>query len=521
LSYSLLCYRAFSQDKAVLLEEVSDPNAIVPLEPVELHVKSHPEATDTSPGGMHLLKRLPRKAIQPSPFIAGSHAYLQKVMAAVKSEYSVTNPQWVTAWRVWMGTAPSSDNVQDYVESHPEKYHIPFRDILFGDLDVDSDNVVPPVSRQARGLNPSAKKYKQMETSACVQWSGNGGASHSVEPFRPLGEPDVTTTRSRNKKPRNDAVHVKRKKRATGRSCLVEEAVDSAALLDDDCDVDATACHAKKKPIAKPTKRRRVGGTKKRAYSSEEDSAGSQSSSDGDDEEVGDMTSRPSSRRAASSAATAQMRRLAEEDADEPYESDTEEDVELRPVRNGHARSLRIVDSDEEDGEADEEGYREQEEEQEEVGNSDGEATDSDELDDAVYLSPDELGFQAVKPGIKKRVNGTWRDATYIRIYGCASYYLKWQFKHVSSRVDYRIEYVVRNVHGDSDDMYYKCARISGSSSSDSSYEYFKCVDLMTTQKKYRQFEWMKSSRPKKRNDSQRVKQVYPGWAILDDDDPI
>jgi hypothetical protein len=35
------------------------------------------------------------------------------------------------------------------------------------------------------------------------------------------------------------------------------------------------------------------------------------------------------------------------------------------------------------------------------------------------------------------------------------------------------------------------------------------------------EFEWMKSSRPKKRNDSQRVKQVYPSWAILDDDDPI
>ena len=140
-------------------------------------------------------------------------------------------------------------------------------------------------------------------------------------------------------------------------------------------------------------------------------------------------------------------------------------------------------------------------------------------MDDAVYLSPDEFGFQSVKPGIKKRVNGTWRDATYIRIYGCASYYLKWQFRHVSSRVDYRIEYVVRNVHGDSDAMYYKCARISGSSSSDSIYEYFKCVDLMTTQKKYRLFEWMKSSKPKKRNDSQRVKQVYPGWAILDDDD--
>ena len=115
----------------------------------------------------------------------------------------------------------------------------------------------------------------------------------------------------------------------------------------------------------------------------------------------------------------------------------TDEDAVVPPAKSGHVRSLRTQDSDEEDEEV-EEGYREQEEEQEaqeEVGQSDSEATDSDELDDAVYLSPDELGFQPVKPGIKKRVNGAWRDVTYIRIYGCASYYLTWQFKHVASRV--------------------------------------------------------------------------------------
>jgi hypothetical protein len=40
----------------------------------------------------------------------------------------------------------------------------------------------------------------------------------------------------------------------------------------------------------------------------------------------------------------------------------------------------------------------------------------------------------------------------------------------------------------------------------------------MTTQKKYRLYEWIKSSPKKKENHGRRVKQVYPGWAILQED---
>jgi hypothetical protein len=107
-------------------------------------------------------------------------------------------------------------------------------------------------------------------------------------------------------------------------------------------------------------------------------------------------------------------------------------------------------------------------------------------------------------------------------MYCCASYYLNWQFRHVASGVNYTINNVVCNVicENDSDTMYYKSERISSGSSSGSSsssqYEYFECIDLVTTQKKYRLFEWMKSS--SKKNSGKRVQQVYPGWAILQDD---
>jgi hypothetical protein len=53
----------------------------------------------------------------------------------------------------------------------------------------------------------------------------------------------------------------------------------------------------------------------------------------------------------------------------------------------------------------------------------------------------------------------SWRDATYVRNYGCASYYLKWQFKNVVKNVEYCIDYVVKNCYHENDNyanMYYK-----------------------------------------------------------------
>ena len=140
----------------------------------------------------------------------------------------------------------------------------------------------------------------------------------------------------------------------------------------------------------------------------------------------------------------------------------------------------------------------------EEVGNSEGEVSDN-ELDDAVYETPDDLGFLAIKPGPRKRVGSTYRDNTYIRIYGCASYYLNWHFKHVLTNVDYCIVNVVRNceVENDSDVLYYKCRELGSADE----YDYIKCVDMMSTQKKNRIYEWLKKS-PKNNRKRQ--------WAIVD-----
>ena len=55
----------------------------------------------------------------------------------------------------------------------------------------------------------------------------------------------------------------------------------------------------------------------------------------------------------------------------------------------------------------------------------------------------------------------------------------------MATKVNYCIQYVVSNVHTDNSgsDFYFKCSRIGSCSSSDSSFVYVKCVELMTTQR--------------------------------------
>ena len=155
---------------------------------------------------------------------------------------------------------------------------------------------------------------------------------------------------------------------------------------------------------------------------------------------------------------------------------------------------------------------------QEEVGDSEGKASDG-ELDDSVYDVVDDLFFKAIKPGPRRKFNGSWRDKTYIRLYGCASYYIGWNFRNVATKVDYRIQYVVSNVHTDNSgsDFYFKCSRIGSCSSSDSSFEYVKCVELMTTQRKHRLYEWINRSSSSRKYTRKKLKQRWPGWAIVDD----
>jgi hypothetical protein len=483
---------------------------------------------------MYLLERLPTAPLVPSPFLTGSSDYLNKVLGAIKSQYSVNNPRIVNEWKDWAATAPQSDNAQDFIVDHPEQWHIPFQDVLFPDQQMATADV-PSIASNKREQKP---KYRQMETTDCVQWKMNGGKSHKILPRRPLGGEDVVSesapTKSRKKststKPRKKSstaksastksaptksapsksalqptVTVKRKKRPTGRSAQVVQ-VDGESGSDY---IESDESSPVTKKIRVQSSRRAASASSHRLKQQGDSNVSNTDASDSDDVDSDgndDVTSKIASAVRLSRRVRG-CRRI--------VESSSEDEDEAQPEAISAAPEKEVssmISSDEEASSS---------EDDVEVGDSEGEVSDA-ELDESVYEVVDVMGFQPVKPGPKVRVSNKWRDATYVRIYGCASHYLNWQFRNVVSCVDYRIMYVVRNIldENDSDALYFKCSRIGSLSSTDSQYVYVKCIDLMTTQKKNRVYEWMKSSSSNrsKKYVRKRVKQCWPGWAIVNEE---
>ncbi len=78
---------------------------------------------------------------------------MNQVLARVRSQYGHNNPKIVDQWEEWAAEAPQSDDVQEYIKDHPENYHIPFRDLLFGDLAVSSEAVGAATRRRVRDSN--------------------------------------------------------------------------------------------------------------------------------------------------------------------------------------------------------------------------------------------------------------------------------------------------------------------------------------------------------------------------------
>ena len=171
-------YRTHCRNNVVLFEDDESPNATVPLRPVDVKVHTHPRPTEERPsGGLFILQRLPTAPLRPVPFKSGSNIFLGRVMACIKKHYSNNNPQWVSDWEAWRADAPTSDDSQEYIAAHPEQWYVPFKDVLFPDQEF-SDIAVPAIVRKARVDGVPTTSRKKMETTDCVQWSGNGGTKH-------------------------------------------------------------------------------------------------------------------------------------------------------------------------------------------------------------------------------------------------------------------------------------------------------------------------------------------------------
>jgi hypothetical protein len=126
-----ITYRAFCEDKVVLIKQSqTHPTGV---EPYQVDVSTFPVADPTSgaPAGMSVLKTVPTGVLLPAPFVKGSKATLDIVMASIDRHFKVAKPKIVEEWKDWVANvAPNSDDAGEYCEKHP--LDIPFKYQLFG-----------------------------------------------------------------------------------------------------------------------------------------------------------------------------------------------------------------------------------------------------------------------------------------------------------------------------------------------------------------------------------------------------
>jgi len=79
----------------------------------------------------------------------------------------------VDQWTEHCENAPTSDHVQEYLLSHPNKFHIPLRDYLFKGAGIELAPVAPIVPGTRSGLSKA-------KTNPSVTWSNRGQPTRRV-----------------------------------------------------------------------------------------------------------------------------------------------------------------------------------------------------------------------------------------------------------------------------------------------------------------------------------------------------
>ena len=87
----------------------------------------------SKPGGMYILWKLPTKQLLPEPLTEGSHRILMQVYYRVQMSWlgNDENKKYIEDWHDFAKMCPSSDDVDKYIKDQPERFHVPFRQIIF------------------------------------------------------------------------------------------------------------------------------------------------------------------------------------------------------------------------------------------------------------------------------------------------------------------------------------------------------------------------------------------------------
>ena len=136
---------------------------------------------------MFILQSLPEGVPKPEPFVQGSRALLEEVTRKIEETYHSDESGAVTAEWVQFrdDIAPQSDDVAEHIKMHPEHWHVPFREKLFGGAQCVHGESIPGRERKSRTAGPT-KRDRESKQLDYVQWSRRGKPLPKDDPARSL-----------------------------------------------------------------------------------------------------------------------------------------------------------------------------------------------------------------------------------------------------------------------------------------------------------------------------------------------
>ena len=111
---------------------------------------------------------------KPEPFVEGSRALLEEVTKKMVESYQSDAGKAVA--KEWVEfrdkVAPQSDSVTEHIKQHPEHWHIPLRDVLFGGAACAEGMDIPARARKSRAAaGKAAGRDRESKQLDYVRWS--------------------------------------------------------------------------------------------------------------------------------------------------------------------------------------------------------------------------------------------------------------------------------------------------------------------------------------------------------------
>lgn len=163
--------------------------AMLPFSPVLIESQWYPSENSESEMPMIILEDFPRKAIRPCGFVEGSSATLKSTVRHIQNylnnprnncdQFQESNKRTLDDWHLFEAEMPGSDNVHDYLKTHPDKFHFPLINELFCHKPVlTTGAAIPPVNVRRR--NFKGKDVCVLKAQASIEHTGNKGKAQET-----------------------------------------------------------------------------------------------------------------------------------------------------------------------------------------------------------------------------------------------------------------------------------------------------------------------------------------------------